>query len=162
MRDSRRLSDRQVAEIYRRRWGIELFFRHFKQTFHRSKLRSRKADHAECELQWSLLGLWTMLLAAQKQRPGAIDCAARLSVGRVLRAFRRAIADSIGPDRSLSDMLARAVIDSYSRRDKRSRGYPRKKYEPSAKQPRITNATQQQRKLAQQSTTQMSAKGLTA
>ncbi len=162
VRDSRRLSDRQVAEIYRRRWGIELFFRHFKQTFHRSKLRSRKADHAECELQWSLLGLWTMLLAAQQQRLGAINSAARLSVARVLRAFRRAIADSIGPDCSLSDMLATAVIDSYSRRDKRSRGYPRKKYEPPAKQPRITNATQQQRKLAQQPTTQMSAKGLTA
>ena len=27
------LSDRQAAEIYAARWGIELFFRTFKQTF---------------------------------------------------------------------------------------------------------------------------------
>ena len=71
VRDSRRLSDRQVIDIYRQRWGIELFFRHFKQTFGRSKLRSHKAEHAECELHWSLLGLWTMLLYARKHMPQA-------------------------------------------------------------------------------------------
>lgn len=35
-----RLSDAQVGELYRRRWGIELYFRCFKQTFQRRKLRS--------------------------------------------------------------------------------------------------------------------------
>jgi Transposase DDE domain len=162
VRNPRRLSDREVAEIYRRRWGIELFFRHFKQTFRRSKLRSHKAEHAECEIQWSLLGLWTLLLSAQRHLPGSTDCPARLSVARVLRAFRKAIANSIEPKCSFSDLLSAAVTDRYSRRDKRSRGYPRKKYEPPAKQPRITNATKQQRQLAQQSGTRMSLKGLTA
>ena len=42
--DSRRLSDRQVAQIYSNRWRIELFFRHFKQTFGRAKLRSHKSE----------------------------------------------------------------------------------------------------------------------
>lgn len=162
VRDRRRLSDREVAEIYRRRWGIELFFRHFKQTFGRSKLRSHKAEHAECEIAWSLLGLWTLLLSAQKQGHGSSDSPPRLSVARVLRAFRKAIANSIDPHGSLAELLSAAVIDSYSRRDKRSRGYPRKKYEPPAKPPRITKATRQQRELAKQPTTQTRLKGLTA
>lgn len=40
------LTDAQVVEIYRRRWGIELCFRHLKQTFQRRKLRSASAAHA--------------------------------------------------------------------------------------------------------------------
>jgi IS4 transposase len=50
VRDAGRLSDRQVANSYRQRWGIELFFRHFQQTLGRSKLRSHKAEHSEWEL----------------------------------------------------------------------------------------------------------------
>lgn len=68
VRDRQRLSDRQVAEIHRRRWGVEAYFRHFKQTFGRGKLRSHKAEHAACELEWSLLGLWAMLLFAHAQQ----------------------------------------------------------------------------------------------
>ena len=39
--DEATLSDKQVVEIYALRWGVELFYRHFKQTFERRKLRSR-------------------------------------------------------------------------------------------------------------------------
>ena len=92
--NSDRLSDRQVAEIYHRRWGIELFFRHFKQTFRRSKLRSHKAEHAACEAHWSLLGLWTMLLYAHHKLPRGTKKQPRLSVARVLRAFRQAMQKS--------------------------------------------------------------------
>jgi hypothetical protein len=162
VRDPKRLSDRQVAEIYRQRWGIELFFRHFKQTFGRGKLRSHKAEHAECELQWSLLGLWTMMLYAQANLPQTTAPRPRLSVARVLRAFRRTIANRLDTHQSLADLLAVAVVDHYTRRDKRSRGYPRKKYEPPTKAPRITAATKIQRTLAQQLTTQLNEKGLTA
>ena len=38
--DEATLSDNQVVEIYALRWGMELFYRHFKQTFERRKLRS--------------------------------------------------------------------------------------------------------------------------
>lgn len=89
--DRRRLSDRDVAMIYRQRWGIELFFRHFKQTYHRGKLRSHKADHAACELQWSLLGLWTTMFYAKVQLAECgmePDC---LSVAGMLKAFGRAL-----------------------------------------------------------------------
>jgi len=158
VRNPRRLSDRQVAEIYRRRWGIELFFRHFKQTFGRRKLRSHKAEHAECELHWSLLGLWSMLLYARKTLVEQGLAPTRLSVARVLRAFRRVLQQSDGED-SLKSQLSQAVIDSYSRKDKRSRGYPRKKYEPPTKAPQITRATKQQRQLAQRLLTQQTKKG---
>jgi len=52
-----RLSDRQLIGLYRQRWGIELFFRHLKQTFQRRKLRSTSADNARVELEWSLVGV---------------------------------------------------------------------------------------------------------
>src|SRR5439155_949956 len=54
------LSQAQAVEIYRRRWGIELFYRHCKQTFERRKLRSHNADNAMLELHWSLLGVWAI------------------------------------------------------------------------------------------------------
>ena len=53
----RQLSFRQAGELYRLRWGVELQFRTLKQTFRRSKLRSRTADKALVELHWSLVGL---------------------------------------------------------------------------------------------------------
>ena len=47
-----RLSDKQIVEIYKARWGIELFFRTFKQTFGRRKLRSHSAENAN----WNWIG----------------------------------------------------------------------------------------------------------
>ncbi len=58
--DPRELSDAQAAEIYGRRWGIEVYYRHCKQTFERRKLRSQNPDNAMVELHWSLLGMWAM------------------------------------------------------------------------------------------------------
>src|SRR5258708_15679492 len=82
--DEETLSDAQVVEIYALRWGIELFYRHFKQTFERRKLRSHSADNAELEATWSLLGLWAMMLHAQvilKEKGGPPK---RISVAGVL------------------------------------------------------------------------------
>jgi hypothetical protein len=42
-----RLSDRQVATRYGAQWGVEVFFRTFKQTFGCRKLRSRSARNAQ-------------------------------------------------------------------------------------------------------------------
>lgn len=165
VRNPKRLSDRQVAEIYKRRWRIELFFRNFKQTFGRAKLRSHKAEHTECEAQWSLLGLWAMLLHAQllhQQAGGDPIC---LSVARVLQAFGQALDEyKCRPERgeSLAENLLAAVVDHYRRRNKTSRNYPRKKYETQAKPPNIKNATRTQRERARRFTTQTSNKRLTA
>jgi hypothetical protein len=148
--DPNRLSDRQVAEIYGYRWRIELFFRHVKQTYGRAKLRSHNGAHAACEAEWSLLGLWTMLLHARLQLPEKDR--SRISVARVLRAFGHALdAAKCGPEpgESLGELLSQAVIDPYRRRNKTSRGYPRKKYEPPASAPRIRAANRTQRQRAQ-------------
>ena len=147
----KRLSDAQVAQLYAYRWRIELFFRHFKQTYGRAKLRSHKGEHAECEAEWSLLGLWTMLLRARLQLPQ--KCRSRVSVAKVLRAFAQALDDykcRPEPGESLGELMARAVIDPYRRRDKTSRDYPRKKYEPPAGDPHILEANGTQRQLAQE------------
>jgi hypothetical protein len=146
----KKLSDRQVAQIYGYRWRIELFFRHFKQTFGRAKLRSHKGEHAECEAEWSLLGLWTMLLHARLQLPEKDR--GRVSVARVLRAFAHAITYwrwPPEPGESLPQLLTEALVDPYRRRNKTSRDYPRKKYERPAGAPRIQKASHTQRQRAQ-------------
>lgn len=151
--NARALSDRQVVEIYRRRWGIELFYRHFKQTFARRKLRSHAADHVLCEAHWSLIGLWAMLLSAKQHLHRHRVPPRRLSVAAVLRAFRGllkypCVANS--PQRRLADALEDAVVDNYKRRQKQSRNYPRKKYDSPCGPPVITNASRHQRQLAKQ------------
>lgn len=149
--DPQRLSDKQIAQIYSSRWRVELFFRKFKQTFGRAKLRSHKADHARCEAEWSLLGLWGMLLYAQIQQKANPQSTPGLSAARVLRAFGQAIDESKSrpdPGQTLNEKLCAAILDSYRRKDKTSRSYPRKKYETQAKPPNILIATPTQKQHA--------------
>jgi hypothetical protein len=142
------LSDAQVIEVYRRRWGIELFFRHLKQTFQRRKLRSTSADHARVELEWSLVGLWCLALYAQVELVEQGLDPQELSMAGALRAFRRTLRDYLHPaerKRSLAMLLRRAVRDTYPRKDKASRDYPRKKQpDPPPGEPEIKTATQPQ------------------
>jgi hypothetical protein len=155
----RELPNRLVAEIYGLRWGVEVFYRSFKQTFARRKLRSYTAEHAEVELDWAMIGLWAACLYAQHcgRMPPP-----KLSVARALRVFRRTIHQAVPaePAVSLSEQLKLAVVDNYTRRDKTSRGYPRKKQERPAGQPQLLIATPAQVRLAR--TLRQQAKGLTA
>ena len=43
--DPQQLSVRSVEDIYRRRWGVEVFIRGLKQTFGRGKLRSHATQN---------------------------------------------------------------------------------------------------------------------
>ena len=139
------LTARQASEIYRRRWGIELQFRSFKQTFARTKLRSRTPDCAEIECHWSLLGLWMVQLLALKEQTVAGEPPPQTSVAAVLRIIRTMMynqtsAAQRGP--TLGMQLQTATTDTYERRSKKkSRNYPRRKEEPSAGAPRILSAT---------------------
>jgi hypothetical protein len=147
-----RLSEAQVIDVYRRRWGIELYFRHLKQTFQRRKLRSTSSAHARVELEWSLLGLWGMALYAQVELAKHGTNPQQISVAGVLRAFRRMQRDYLHPiecRHSLSALLRRAVRDQYPRKNKASRDYPRKKQpDPPAGPPEILNASTAQVRLA--------------
>jgi len=145
--DRERLSDRQVVEIYALRWGVELFYRHFKQTFERRKLRSHTADHAELEATWSLLGLWALSLHGQVELAGEGIPARRISVAGLLRAYRRALREYKSPPEpgeSLRELVLKAVIDPYRRANKSSRDYPRKKHGHAIGAPEIRRATRAQ------------------
>lgn len=153
VRSRRTLSDAKVAEIYRHRWGVELYFRHFKQTFARRKLRSRTARHVRCEAHWAVAGLNALLLYSLVVLHRQRICPQRLSVASALRAFRTAMRWSVATSRPgppLEEQLARCLIDNYVRKNKSSRHYPRKKYDPPPGPPLIQQATPQQQKLAQQ------------
>lgn len=149
--DRQRLTTRQLVEIYRRRWGIEVFYRHLKQTFQRRKLRSACAANARVELEWSLAGLWAMGLYAQIILQNRDVQPQKISVAKVLQAFRRMLRDyrhPREPSRTLRALVQRAVTDNYIRQDKTSRNYPRKKQEQHAGRPKIIYATPAQIRLA--------------
>jgi hypothetical protein len=143
--DAATLSDRQVVELYRLRWGVELFYRHFKQTFGRRKLRSRRAENAEVEAAWSLAGLWAMGLHGQVELACDAVPASGVSAAGLLRAYRAAMREyrsRPGPGESLWERLGAAVIDGYRRSSKASRDYPRKKREQAIGAPEIRPATE--------------------
>ena len=159
-----RLSDAQAAKLYRRRWGIEVFYRHCKQTFERRKLRSHDPDNALLEMHWSLLGMWAMGLHSHVRLAARGVNVQRISFVGVLDAYRWSMREhKARPEKGerLNHMLDRAILDDYQRANKASRAYPRKKNEPSAGPPFILLATARQRATAQRVKEEMQ-KGLTA
>jgi len=147
------LNDQQAATIYGMRWGIELFFRTFKQTFGCRKLRSRTAENAKLELDWSLLGLWCVCLLGERELAESGKDPARLSPASAIKAFQTTLHDwRVRPEtheESLWSQLQIALLDNYERSSsKRSRNYPRKKQREHIGRPTITRATKQQIKSA--------------
>ena len=148
-----KLSDAQFADLYRARWGVEVFYRSFKQTFGRRKLKSHAAANAGVELEWSLVGLWAISVYASRELISQQIPPRRLSVAGSLRAFRRTARDYLHrrqPKTRLRRLLRQALIDDYHRKNKSSRDYPRKKTERPAGKPRIHTATKAQIRTAQQ------------
>jgi len=143
------LSDRQVATIYAARWGVEVFFRTFKQTFGCRKLRSRSAPNAQLELDWALIGLWGVCLLGRRELGASGHAPVRLSPAAALHAFQRTLREyrvrPETPAETLWAQLRRARLDDYQRRSaKTSRAYPCKKQRPPIGIPRITRATPRQ------------------
>jgi hypothetical protein len=161
----RRLSDAQMATTYRKRWGIEVYYRHYKQTFERRKLRSQNPDNAMVELHWSLLGMWAMGLHSHSRLVGQGVLPERISFVGVWRAYRRAMREYKSlPDRGerLTQLIDRALIDPYKRRNKTSRDYPRKRQLQSAGPPTLRKATRAEVQLAIQVKREQRKQGLTA
>ncbi len=144
-----RLSDQQAIEIYRYRWGIELFFRTFKQSFGRTKLRSRSAENAKLELDWSLLALWSICLLGQRELLRADESPSQLSAAAAIKAVQTTMRDyRVRPEsthETLCAMLAHALLDNYERSSsKTSRDYPTKKKRKRMAPPKIAQATKTQ------------------
>jgi IS4 transposase len=147
--DEEQLSAQQASEIYRARWGIELQFRALKQTYGRSKLRSRTPEHDEIELHWSLVALTALQLLAIKNQKRLSEPAEKTSIAAVLSIVRSMIGESDqsrAACQSLPQRLAGATTDTYKRHSKKkSRNYPRRKQEPSAGPPHIISANTKQK-----------------
>jgi hypothetical protein len=145
-----RLSDRQVAAIYRARWGIEVFFRTFKHTFGCRKLRSRAAPTAQLELECSRVGLWCVCLLGSRELPASGPEPARFSPAAAIHAFQRTLREYRGRPEPHAEtwggaQLRLARLHDYPRRSsKTSRAYPRKKQRAPIGSPHITRATAQQ------------------
>jgi Transposase DDE domain len=144
VRDEADLSAEQARELYRLRWGIELQFRSLKQTFGRRKLRSKTAERALVELDWSWLGVTLIQLFAVKERLAAGELPERSSLALALRLVRALFAEwspgqEVGWD--LSVRLRGARTDAYQRQgSKKARYRPKYKDKPAAGTPKILTA----------------------
>ena len=77
----------------------------------------------------------------------------RISFAGVWRAYRRPMREyrsPPNPGERMKQLIDRAIIDSYKRRNKSSRDYPLKKQEQSAGPPILRKATRSQVQLAMQ------------
>jgi hypothetical protein len=143
------LSEEQMADLYARRWGVEVFFRTVKQSYERSKLRSRTPENAKQEIQWTLFGVWIALTEATRSIPDG----RRLSPVRVLRAFAKlvvAVSEFSAKKLNLRNRLSLCVLASESSRksEKNSKSYPRKKRKRQTGEPSIESISDELQTLA--------------
>jgi hypothetical protein len=150
----RELSDHQLAEIYGKRWGIEGWFRCLKQTFGRRKLHSRTAEHALCELQWSIVGLGLIQYHGVKALIDQGDDPQRLSEAAAIRAVRSTILHADFRWRNWNLLISRletAILDDYVRTaPKQGHHIHRQRTTTPTGSPQLINASKQQIRDAKQ------------
>ena len=143
---ARRLSERQALRLYRLRWGVELQFRALKQTFGRRKLRSKRPDRALVELDWSLVGLTMIQLFALKEQIPLGEPPEQCSVSLAIVVVRETVDrwhETPADGETLNVRLRAAVLDAYQRTSSKSARFRTDfKDKPSAKQPKLIDATQ--------------------
>ena len=137
--DSTRLNCKQIGELYKMRWGVEVEFRGLKQTLKKSKLRCRNAQRLYAELSWSIMAMAVAELLALKEQIAATASPSAESSGTDDRAYQpkdlslantmRAIygcldnLEEVVVDDGLQDRLNRAVTDRYVRKAKKAARY---------------------------------------
>jgi hypothetical protein len=149
--DERRLSDRAAGELYRLRWGVEVFYRSFKQTLGHRKMRSDAPDQARCELAWAVMGLWMLSMLAIRRIIRAGHDPTRLSVAEAIKVVRQVMAWAHRPRyaATLLGQLGQAVQDPYVRTAaKKARNWPHKKKEKPPGCPKLRCPNRQEAQLA--------------
>lgn len=150
--DKDQLTDQEIAQLYKDRWGVELEFRCLKQTFERRKLRSRNCHRALVEMNWSIFGMAVLELFALKEQLQQVDAdPMKLSFAQVLDAVRTSLQHlrrrrANAPD--IATALRVALVDSYERKAAKAARYKStKKTKPSCGHPIILEANSTQRKI---------------
>lgn len=155
LQDERQLSLTTAAELYRLRWGIELYYRTFKQTLGHRTLQSRTPHMALVEQGWHIVATWLLHLLTARELVAAGKSPESWSAAQardaVRRLFRRALANQRCPPReTLRCRLRQATRDEDTRRGpKQIRDWPRKKREQPPGPPQLRVATPQERQQAQ-------------
>jgi hypothetical protein len=157
--DAAKLSDQQASTLYEMRWGVEVFYRSYKQTLDRRVVKSRTPATALAEVAATMLGLWLLgMLSVKRLTLRGVD-PLRWSVAKARNAVRRTMRAPLASHRrgpchrslNLDHALAHAMRDRYRRRGaKAARNYPRKKRERPPGPPIIKKATPHQRRIAKQ------------
>lgn len=142
--DEAQLSDEAMKAIYAARWGIEVYYRTFKQTWGFRQLQSRTPETALNEQRWRIISLWTIqhLIARQLQASGHDPRRFSGAQARqILREFLQDLAwENCGP--SFKERLQQGRTDDSRRTGpKVTRDWPRKKKEQPPQPPKIRQAT---------------------
>jgi hypothetical protein len=147
--DKRVLSDGRAGRLYRRRWGVEVFYRSLKQVMEKRKLRSRTPATAHLELEGVALGAMLLGLLQLRSLRGAGQPPPRASFAAALRTLRSAMRRPRAG--GLGRALARCLKDRYRRRGpKAAQAWPHKKKEPRPGVPRLRPANAVEIHAAQQ------------
>lgn len=147
VQDEQALTDQQIGRFYRMRWGQEVFHRAFKQTLAQHKMGSDSPAAAKQELAWALVGYWVLGLWSVGARIEAGDDPLNWSVAESLRVVRGAMrrGGQLGRG-TLATHLRRVRKDRYVRtRPKAARNWPRKKNDHPPGQPKLREATPQEK-----------------
>lgn len=149
------LSDETAGQLYRLRWGIEVYYRTAKQTFGHRRLLSRSPDAALLEQTWVVLGLWFLDRLTLSAVEEAGHAPRERSWARARNVVRRVVRQALDPapqsdGTPLKAQLAQAVKDRYRRRGpKQTRPWPRKKEQRPPNPPKLQEATDSERQRAQ-------------
>jgi hypothetical protein len=145
--DRRALHKHAAGELYRMRWGVEVFYRQAKQTLERRKVRSACARRAVLEMHWTMVGLWLlMLMAATELAKDRVD-PLRLGVAAAARTARRWIrrAHARATPTTLRRELRSCIKDEAPRNaSKAARQWPHKKTQAPPRAPRLRKAARSQ------------------
>ena len=149
------LSDTDAAEIYRLRWGLELYYRAIKQTLGHHTLQSRTPHMALTEQTWHVFATWILQALTARELVAAGQAPASWSAAKardaVRKLFRRALSGRAGSAaNSFRCSLGQATVDTYRRAGpKQIRHWPRKKQDKPPGPPQLQPATDKQRLQAQ-------------
>ncbi len=149
--NNRQLSTSALKRLYPLRWGIELHFRAVKQTYGRGTLRSRNAEHALVELEWSLIALTMIQLLGIREQQKIDIPPEQSSVAQAIAAIRHAINtwnEHVPSSSSMTIQLRNATKDEYTRaKPKTARYQPNFKDKPTTGGPEIVRASPAQKQM---------------